>query len=196
MWALLAAHPFIVAVVSMALATLSYVPLFGWRYAALMILVLLVHELGHMAAIWSLRLQVETLVFVPLLGAFVTYEQPRIVEHDAVIALSGPAAGALFAWGCAVAAVSTGDEDLGLLGATGALFNLLNLMPVPPLDGGRILAVISPSLCGAMRSDRDDRETIAFYAAPPVQRVCAVLTYLVTAAVLALSFKLADAVGA
>jgi len=84
----LAAHPFITAIVSLVLATLSYAALFGWRVAIALILVLLVHELGHVAAGRLLHLPLRMLVFVPFLGAFVAFkEEARIVEQHTVLAL-------------------------------------------------------------------------------------------------------------
>lgn len=221
----LAAHPFITAVGSMMLATMSYAALFGWRFAVAIIVVLLIHELGHVAAGRLLRLPLKALVFIPFIGAFVTFkEETRIVEQDAVLALGGPAGGAVFAFACGVAALCTGNADLGLLGRIGALLNMFQLIPLPMLDGGRILAIVSPRLCvlgvpiwggllwrhvsydmvlvavialplvfEGLRGDRGDRDTIAFYAAPPAQRVWAVAAYAVTAAVLAMSLVMGEA---
>ena len=223
---LLASHPFFVAIVSMTAAALGYVPLFGWRLALSLISVLLVHELGHVAAACLLRLTVRMLVFVPFLGAFVLLkDSPRIVEHDAVFALGGPVAGALFAFACAIAAVSTGNTDMAELGGLGSIVNMLNLMPLPLLDGSRVLAVVSPRLgvpglpilgtliwwqasydfvilalvavpfvLHAIRGDEGDRETIAFYAAPPRRQIGAVAAYAATAGLLILSLASSMAV--
>jgi hypothetical protein len=95
----------------------------------------------------AIRLRVRHLLFVPFLGALVLLrDEPRIVEQDAACALGGPAAGALFAMVCAFVAVQTGNRLAGWTAAAGALVNLLNLVPLSPLDGGRVLAVLSPRL--------------------------------------------------
>jgi Zn-dependent protease len=187
-------------------------PIIGPRFAAMLVLIFLIHELGHVGAARYLRLPVGWMLFVPLLGALVVLkEQPRIVEQDAVLALGGPAAGAVFALACSITGLATGNADLSKLGEIGAIINLLNLVPLPPLDGSRVLAIVSPRLAllgvpvwgvlifrhlsydlvlialiglpllvEALRGDRGDRETIAFYAAPLHQQVAAVAAYAVT----------------
>src|SRR5271166_254484 len=106
----MAAHPFTAATASLALATLGYVPLFGWRGAPSLISVLFIHEIGHVAAGRLLRLKLRMLVFIPFLGAFVAFkEESRIVEQDAVLALGGPACGAGFAFACGIVALLTGN---------------------------------------------------------------------------------------
>jgi Zn-dependent protease len=144
---LMAAHPVATATTSMALAALGYVPLLGWRVALALIAVLFVHEIGHVAAGRLLRLPLQMLVFIPFLGAFVAFkENARIVEQDAVLALGGPACGAAFAFACGIVALLTGNRYFGLLSFLGAVINLLNMVPLFPLDGGRILAIVSPRL--------------------------------------------------
>jgi Zn-dependent protease len=125
------------------------VPVFGLRFAVSLVVVLLVHELGHVAAAWCLRLPVRALLFIPFLGAVVLLgeKKPRIVEQDAFLALGGPAIGAAFAFGCSAAALATGNDELQQLGRIGALLNLLNLVPLFPLDGGRVLDIVSRRLC-------------------------------------------------
>jgi Zn-dependent protease len=78
-------------------------------------------------------------VFIPFVGAFVAmHGQPRDAGVEARVAMAGPLVGSLAAW--AVLAVGLAQEQrlLIALGHTAVLLNLFNLVPVPPLDGGRI----------------------------------------------------------
>jgi membrane-associated protease RseP (regulator of RpoE activity) len=132
---------------TMAVSTVAWAALLDWPRAVCLTVIFLVHELGHVAAASAIRLRVRHLLFVPFLGALVLLrDEPRIVEQDAACALGGPAAGALFAMVCAFAALLTGNRLVGWTAAVGALVNLLNLVPLSPLDGGRVLAVLSPRL--------------------------------------------------
>ncbi len=78
-----------------------------------------------------------------------------------MVALAGPAANLLMAlvWCAVLAAVvripggTTVDRWLVLMAQAGILVNvvlaLLNLLPIPPLDGGRVLAGVLPKRVGA-----------------------------------------------
>ena len=78
-----------------------------------------------------------------------------------VVALAGPAANLLMAamWCGVLAAIAriNGNETLdywiGLMAQAGIVINVIlavfNLLPVPPLDGGRVLAGLLPSRVGA-----------------------------------------------
>jgi Zn-dependent protease len=54
--------------------------------------------------------------------------------------------GTVGAIGCAGAGLVTGNPFWFALASTGFLLNLFNLLPISPLDGGRIIGVISPKL--------------------------------------------------
>src|SRR3989442_6479504 len=60
-----------------------------------------------------------------------------------MVAMGGPLLGSLGAAACLVAAVTTGARFWYALASTGFLINLFNLIPLYPLDGGRIIGAIS-----------------------------------------------------
>jgi hypothetical protein len=106
------------------------------------VLLLLIHELGHAAAARSAGLRVGAPVLIPFVGAYVSLSgRRRSAGADAFIAAGGPAAGAagsLIALGiAALLGPGRAAESLRALAGLGALLNLLNLFPVPGLDGGR-----------------------------------------------------------
>jgi Zn-dependent protease len=64
--------------------------------------------------------------------------QPRDAAVEARVAIAGPVVGSLAAWAVLGAGLALEQRLLLALGHTAVLLNLFNLVPVPPLDGGRI----------------------------------------------------------
>lgn len=123
--------------------------IFTWQFAVAIMVMLAFHEYGHVHAMRRAGLQVRGIYFIPLLGAAaVTEDTWRRRTDQARIALNGPL------WGLALTAVAvavdatTGHEYpfAGVVVAWWALVNLFNLLPISPLDGGRILHAIAYSL--------------------------------------------------
>jgi len=84
-------------------------------------------------------------VFIPFVGAWIALkEQPMSVETEAYVAFAGPFVGTLAAFAVYAWARSTSSMLLFAVAYSGFLLNLFNLLPVSPLDGGRITTVISP----------------------------------------------------
>jgi Zn-dependent protease len=93
-------------------------------------------------------LPVSLPVMIPFLGAFVSMkQQPRTVEQESVMAIGGPILGSMAAGLCYVsyllAPASQPGRLLEALAYFGFLINLFNLVPVTPLDGGRVLSLLS-----------------------------------------------------
>jgi Zn-dependent protease len=131
---------------SMALSIVAYSWIFGWQFAVGFVLLILVHELGHVVVLRARGIKAGLPVFVPFLGAFVSMkESPKTVYDEALSGIAGPAVGgaasALLAW----YAESTGSALLKALAYTGFFLNLFNLLPVLPLDGGRTAAALHPA---------------------------------------------------
>jgi Zn-dependent protease len=128
-----------------ALASVGiYALLFGWRFAVGLVALLFVHEMGHVLVIRAKGLPASLPVFIPLLGAAVLMRRmPLNVRDEAEIAIAGPLAGAL-AGGVCYALYFQTDYRLWLALAYFSFFlNLFNLIPVSPLDGGRVAGAIS-----------------------------------------------------
>ena len=121
-----------------------YVLFFGWRFAVVLILVLLVHELGHYAAFRAYGLPANLPQFVPFFGAFTAGKQPDDLEHDANIALAGPLTGLGLAGVCYAIGVGLHDPFWLAIANVSAFLNLFNMIPMPPFDGGRVIGAISP----------------------------------------------------
>ena len=128
----------------MLLSLAVYATIWGWRYAAGFIALLFAHEMGHYVAARQRGLDVGAPAFIPFMGAFIALkDHPEDVETEAYVAIAGPVAGTVAALAVYLLARS---EDSGLLLAiaySGLFLNLFNLLPVSPLDGGRVTAVLS-----------------------------------------------------
>ena len=132
---------------TMLLSLALYALAFGWKFAVGFTVLLLVHELGHFAAARVVGLRSSTPVFVPFLGAVIRLRQPPTsAKMEANIAVGGPAAGTLSALVCLVFYLWTDSTLMLVLAYTACLLNLFNLIPCAPLDGGKIVAAISPRM--------------------------------------------------
>jgi Zn-dependent protease len=123
-----------------------YVVIFGWRFAIVIMILLLAHELGHYFAFRAYGLPVSLPSFVPLLGAFTAGKPPDDLEQDAYIALAGPMTGLALAGVCYGVGIATGDRFWFAVADVSAFLNLFNMIPMPPFDGGRVIGVLSPAL--------------------------------------------------
>ena len=71
----------------------------------------------------------------------------------AVSALAGPVAGLAYAFAASSFARRGGNEVLTLSAGVSMLLSLFNLLPILPLDGGRVFSVIASELLGGRRGD-------------------------------------------
>jgi Zn-dependent protease len=132
---------------SMLLSIAVYSLTYGWRYATGFVVLLLVHELGHYASARRAGLNVGLPAFIPFVGAWIQLKDGfPDVETEARIAIAGPLLGTTAALAVFVAWYVSQAEILLALAYAGFILNLFNLIPVSPLDGGRVAAVISPWL--------------------------------------------------
>jgi Zn-dependent protease len=132
---------------SMLVSLAAYAWLWGWKFALGFILLLFVHELGHYLEARRQGLDVGAPVFIPFLGAAILLkENPLDAWREAQIAIAGPIVGSIGAAVVWFIGERQDSELLVALGFTGFFLNLFNLLPVVPLDGGRIAAAIHPIL--------------------------------------------------
>jgi Zn-dependent protease len=132
---------------TMLLSIGVYAIVFGWRYAVGIVAMLFLHEMGHYIAARQRGLRVGLPLFIPFAFAWVKLEDtPHDAETDAYIALAGPLLGTVAAIGAYFLARDGGPSWLLAVAYTGFFINLVNMIPLPPLDGGRITAVLSPRI--------------------------------------------------
>jgi Zn-dependent protease/uncharacterized Zn finger protein (UPF0148 family) len=117
-----------------------YVGIFGWWFGVGFAVSILIHEMGHYIDIKRRGLPAEMPVFLPGLGAFVQWNALGVTKRQiAQISLAGPLAGLLAALGCLLLYMHTQDPVWAALARTGAVINLLNLIPIWVLDGGQAI---------------------------------------------------------
>jgi Zn-dependent protease len=123
----------------------AYALIWGWRFAVGFVLLLLVHELGHVIQLRREGIKAGAPMFIPFLGAVVAMKElPKDAAAEARVGLAGPILGSLGALVPLALYALTGDELFKALAFVGFLLNLFNLLPVLPLDGGRAMAALSP----------------------------------------------------
>lgn len=132
--------------ISLTVSLLLWAWLFDWQQAVALVTVLLVHELGHALAMRAFGYGDMSMFFLPFLGAMVTGSPKDMAAwKQAVMLLAGPVPGLLAGAGLLLygpAAPGTGSSfDWQALAAMAIAVNLFNLLPITPLDGGRLLEV-------------------------------------------------------
>jgi Zn-dependent protease len=131
----------------MLVSIAAYSWIWGWRFAVGFVLLLLVHELGHVIELRRQGIPASAPLFIPFLGAVVGMKQmPHDAWREAQVALAGPILGSLGAVGVWAAGEALDSDLLVALAFTGFFLNLFNLLPVVPLDGGRAVAAVHPAL--------------------------------------------------
>ena len=114
------------------LAVGGYALIWGWKFGVGVVLLILVHELGHYVEAKRLGLDPQLPVFIPFLGAYVALRNMRFDPWvNARVSLAGPVAGGIGALACLI----VGRAD-GLRPAEGARLHGLPPQPDQP-DPGR-----------------------------------------------------------
>jgi Zn-dependent protease len=122
----------------------AYALLFPWQFAVGLVVLIFIHEIGHVIVLRRFGVPATAPVFIPFMGAFIGMKQlPKNATMEAYVGLGGPIVGSLGALAAYLAYVAT-DHSLWLvLTYIGVILNLFNLLPLMPLDGGRIVGAIS-----------------------------------------------------
>ncbi len=132
---------------SMLVSIGAYTLIWGWRFAVGFVILLFVHEMGHVFQLRREGIKASAPMFIPFLGALVAMKElPKDAAAEARVGLAGPvigSLGALVPWG--IYALTHNDLFLALA-FVGFFLNLFNLLPVLPLDGGRAMAALSPTM--------------------------------------------------
>ena len=123
----------------------AYSLFWGWPFAAGFVVLLFVHEMGHVFQLRREGIKASAPMFIPFLGAVITAKSlGENALAEARVGLAGPILGSLGAAAVGVVGALTGSTILLALAYVGFLLNLFNLLPVVPLDGGRAMAAMAP----------------------------------------------------
>jgi Zn-dependent protease len=134
-----------VALAGASLGAYSY--LFSFKFALALIACLVIHEYGHIRAMKYFGMKTKGIYLIPFLGgAAVTEDKINTRWQNVVISMMGPCFGLLMSLACIVAYALSGAPFFAALATFNAFLNLLNLLPILPLDGGHVLKSISFSM--------------------------------------------------
>jgi Zn-dependent protease len=132
---------------TMVLSIWFYAMNWGWRFAVGFVVLIFIHECGHLVVARRFGLKVGAPVFIPFMGAFIALKDaPRNAWMEACVGIGGPLFGAAGALGCELIYLGTGQGLFRALAYSGFFLNLFNLAPIGFLDGGRIATALSPWL--------------------------------------------------
>jgi Zn-dependent protease len=130
---------------SMLVSIAAYALIWGWSFAVGFVLLLLVHEMGHVIQLRREGVEASAPMFIPFLGAVISAKSlGGDAAAEARVGLAGPILGTLGTLIPLAIWLATGEQFWQALAYVGFFINLLNLLPVLPLDGGRAMAAISP----------------------------------------------------
>jgi Zn-dependent protease len=126
----------------------AYSLFFGWTFAAGFVLLLFVHEMGHVVQLRREGIrEASAPMFIPFLGAAIFSKSlGENALAEARVGLAGPILGTLGSAVCLVVAEATNSNLLRALAYIGFFLNLINLIPVVPFDGGRAMAAMAPAM--------------------------------------------------
>jgi Zn-dependent protease len=130
---------------SMLVSIAAYSLIWGWKFAVGFVILLFVHEMGHVIQLRREGIEASAPLFIPFLGAVVW---GRMLEGNALaearVGLAGPILGSIGAAVCWAIGAGIDSDFWRALAFIGFFLNLFNLAPVTPLDGGRAVAALTP----------------------------------------------------
>jgi Zn-dependent protease len=130
---------------TMLVSIAAYAWLWGLPFAVGFVVLLFVHEMGHVIQLRREGIKASAPMFIPFLGAVIG---ARSLGENAVaearVGLAGPILGSIGSAACILVWHATGNDIWRALAFTGFFLNLFNLLPVVPLDGGRAMAAMAP----------------------------------------------------
>jgi Zn-dependent protease len=129
---------------SMLVSIAAYALIWGWKFGAVFVALLLIHEMGHVIQLRREGINASAPMFIPFLGAFVAMKQlPKDAAAEARVGLAGPILGSI---GCLIPLafwIATDEPFWQACTFIGLFLNLFNLLPILPLDGGRAVQALS-----------------------------------------------------
>ena len=127
----------------MLVSVAAYSLIWGWKFAVGFVLLIFVHEMGHVLQLRREGIKASAPMFIPFFGAVIWAKSlGENAAAEARVGLAGPMLGSLGAAALIPVAYATGNDLFTALAFTGFFLNLFNLLPVVPLDGGRAMAAL------------------------------------------------------
>ncbi len=130
---------------SMVLFVLVFLLLLGdeVNFIISLLVVLIIHELGHFITMKVFKYKNVRMLFVPLMGAFVQGSKSRYSQKQSfIVTAAGPFPGVALGSAIMWYAAEIQNEWLMNLGFLFLLLNIINLLPLDPLDGGQMFKLL------------------------------------------------------
>jgi Zn-dependent protease len=125
----------------------AYSLFFGWWFALGFVILLFVHEMGHVIALRREGIKASAPMFIPFMGALITSKSlGENALAEARVGLAGPILGTVGSAVCLAIGEATNSDFFRALAYIGFFLNLFNLLPIVPLDGGRAMAAMAPAM--------------------------------------------------
>lgn len=129
----------VIKVALLAASVAVYSVMFTIEFAIALIAVLVFHEYGHLRAMKKCGLPTKGMYLIPFVGGLAVGDMPKTRWQDVYISMMGPVFGLIMTLVFYIFYLVTESHFAGLVASTSALLNLFNLIPVYPLDGGRVV---------------------------------------------------------
>ncbi len=108
-----------------------------------LILVLLIHELGHFLFMKMFGYSDVKMLFVPFMGAFVQGKKDEYKQKQSLfVVLAGPIPGIIIGLSIFYLGVKWKMDWMNDLAFLFMVLNVINLLPLDPLDGGQVLKLL------------------------------------------------------
>lgn len=130
------------SIISVVIFIAAFYFIFQWDLSSILILVMVIfiHEMGHYLAMKAYKYKDLGIFFVPLIGAFASGNKDTVSQKQRLIILfAGPIPGIIIGIGLYIAGMVRGNNVMFRFANIFLFINLFNLIPVIPLDGGRIV---------------------------------------------------------
>lgn len=112
-------------------------------YVAAILVVLIIHEMGHFLLMRKYGYSNVKIFIVPLLGAFTSGRKQEVSQRQlSFILLAGPVPGIVIGTLLYYFNLGWQDENVRVLSYSFLIINLLNCLPFHPLDGGRLIETL------------------------------------------------------
>jgi len=157
----------VIKVALLATSVGAYSILFSVEFALALVGVLVFHEYGHLRAMKKFGIPTKGMYLIPFVGGMAVGDSPRTRWEDVYISMMGPVYGLIMTIIFYFIYLVTNSHFAGLVTSVSALLNLFNLIPVHPLDGGRVVKSLVFS----------GRSKLAFIALLFISSVCMVLAW-------------------
>jgi Zn-dependent protease len=134
-------------ILSLVVSFILYGITYSWTFAVGLLSILLLHEYGHIWAAKAHKIRTTAPIFLPYLGALIEMkERPKNVVDEGWLAAGGPIAGLSATAVYWIAGTIFHSPTLNAIALFGFMIHLFNMIPLSPLDGGRMMWVVTPYL--------------------------------------------------